>query len=175
MLRYTILFAIPLLLSACGSVLSVNELVGAGGGSPRQVVESFLEDLNAALTDPELATPEARRAWAERLASHFAPSERVDQRNAMAAMLARFAASAASPAVGAYATLELTFSGTEIIEQHDGRALVRVVDGQFVLRFYNANGDLIRERSGGLIDLIGAQRDGLPTLQVGENWFMTEG
>lgn len=170
-----ILCCFTLMLSGCGVLLAESELIGAGGGSPRQVVESFLEDLDAALNDPELTNLEVRRGWAERLASHFAPSERVDQRAALGMMLARFAHGAANPAVGAYATLEVTFSGTEVIEQHDGRALVRVVDGQLVLRFYNAEGELLRERTGGLVDLIGEQRGGLPTLQVGGNWFMTEG
>ncbi|PDW00803.1 hypothetical protein CJ255_20195 [Candidatus Viridilinea mediisalina] len=156
-------------------MLTASELVGAGGGSPHQVVESFLEDLNAALNDPALTDIEVRRGWAERLASHFAPSERVDQRAALGLMLARFAHGAANPAVGAYATLEVSFSGTEVIERHEDRALVRVVDGQLILRFYNAEGDLLRERTGGLIDLIGEQRGALPTLQVGGSWFMTEG
>jgi hypothetical protein len=176
--RLMVMFLLVALLSplgGCGASVSEADLAGAGGGSPRQVVESFLEDLNMALGDAELATPEVRRAWAERLSSHFAPSERADQRVALSAMLARFADGAASPAVGASATLEVSFSGTELIEQREGRALVRVVDGLLTLRFYDEDGELLRERTGGLIELIGENRGGLPTLQVGGSWFMTEG
>jgi hypothetical protein len=173
--RLVAMLVVLLALSGCAAGAAEADLAGAGGGSPRQVVESFLEDLSAALGDPELAEPEVRRAWAERLASHFAPSERADQRAALGEMLARFAASAASPAVGARATLELSFSGTELIEQREGRALVRVVDGQLILRFYDADDELLRERTGGLLELIDERRGGLPTLQVGGSWFMTEG
>jgi hypothetical protein len=173
--RLAAVLVLLLLLSACGAVVSNAELVGSGGASPRQVVESFLEDLNAALGDPDLAEPEVRRAWAERLSSHFTPSERADQRAALGAMLARFVASTADPVVGTRATLELSFSGTELIEQGEGRALVRVVDGQLILRFYDADDEILRERTGGLLELIGERRGGLPTLQVGGSWFMTEG
>ncbi len=169
------LLAALLLLVGCGPEPAVEELAGAGGSSPQAVVESFLEDLNRALAAPQLADADVRRAWAERLAGHFAPSERADQRLAFTAMLGDFAASAASPAVGSKATLEVTFTGTEIIEQGDGRALVRVVDGVLTLRFLDADGEVLRERAGGLTDLIGQTSGGLPTLQVGGSWFMTEG
>ncbi|NTU85214.1 MAG: hypothetical protein HGA45_38640 [Chloroflexales bacterium] len=170
---FTLLLALALV--GCGAEPTEQELAGAGGSSPRAVVESFLEDLNLAMADPELAQPNARRVWAERLAGHFAPSERADQRAAIGEMLAGFAASTASPAVGSKATLEITYSGTELIEQQGGRALVRVVNGVLTLRFLDDEGEVLRERTGGLTEVIGQASGGLPTLQVGGSWFMTEG
>jgi hypothetical protein len=169
-----LLAALLLLLAGCGAEPATSELVGAGGSSPQAVVESFLEDLNQALAAP-LATPDVRRAWAERLAGHFAPSERADQRTAMATMLANFATSAASPAVGTRATLEVTWARMELRSLEGDRALVRVVDGVLVLRFLDADGTVLRERTGGLTDLIGQASGGLPALRVGGSWYLTEG
>ncbi|HMQ29361.1 MAG TPA: hypothetical protein PKD53_01485 [Chloroflexaceae bacterium] len=172
--RLAPLLLAALLLVGCGAEPAAEELIGVGGGSPQQVVESFLEDLNEALAAP-LGEPAVRRAWAERLASHFAPSERADQRAAMASMLARFATSAASPAVGSKATLELTWTRIDLLEQDGERARVRVVDGVMTLRFLNGEGEVVRERSGGITDVIGQESGWLPTLRVGGSWFMTEG
>lgn len=163
-----------LVLTGCAEAPPEDEILGVGGSTPRQVVEAFLEDLNEALAAP-LANPEVRRSWAERLAGHFAPSERADQRAALATMLADAAASTASPAVGSKATLEVSFARTEVIEQGDGEALVRVVDGLITLRFLDESGEVLRERTGGLTELLGQTSGGLPTLQVGGSWFLTEG
>lgn len=166
---------LALSMAACGAEPAEQELAGAGGSSPQAVVESFLEDLNRALNAPQLAEPAVRRAWAERLAGHFAPSERADQRVAMSEMLAGFAATAASPAVGSRATLEVSFTATELIEQGDGRALVRIIDGVMTLRFLNDLGEVVRERTSGITEVIGQESGGLPVLQVGTSWFLTEG
>ncbi len=163
------------LLVGCGATPTEQNIVGAGAPSPQAVVESFLEDLNHALGDAKLAQTEVRQLWAERLAGHFAPSERVDQRTAMADLLDGFAASAAKPALGSKATLEITYRGTEVLTQRDGRALVQVVDGVFTLRFLDTQGVLVRERTGSLSEVLGQTSGGLPTLQVGGSWFMTEG
>ncbi|MEI8165903.1 MAG: DUF3579 domain-containing protein [Chloroflexales bacterium] len=113
--------------------------------------------------------------WAERLAGHFAPSERADQRAALAVMLDGFATSIANPISGSKASLQIAYSGTELIEQQDERALVRVVDGVFTLRFFDDQGEMLRERTGGLTGVLGQANGGLPTLQVAGSWFMTEG
>lgn len=169
-----IILAAALLLAGCAAEPVEEELAGAGGSSPQAVVESFLEDLNRALA-AQLDQPDVRRAWAERLAGHFAPSERADQRVAMAAMLADFAASAARPTAGSRATLEVTWTRIDLLERDGERALVRVVDGLLTLRFLDAQGEVLRERTAGLTDVIGQASGGLPTLQVGGSWFMTEG
>ena len=166
---------LTLLLSGCGEVITESDLIGTGGGSPRQVVESFLEDLNSALNDPELTSVEVRQAWAERLSGHFTPSERDDQQAILGDMLRRFVISTTNPALGARATLEVSFSVTELVEQQEERALVRVVDGLLTLRFYSERGELLRERSNSLSTLIGLTGDRLPTQRVGGRWFMTEG
>jgi hypothetical protein len=90
-------------------------------------------------------------------------------------MLADFAATSASPAVGTKATLEVTWTRMELRSLEGDRALVHVVDGVLVLRFLDTDGTILRERTGGLTDMIGQTSDGLPTLRVGGSWFLTEG
>lgn len=167
--------ALALILTGCAAAPAEQELAGAGSPTPQGVVESFLAELNKALADPELGSPPARRAWSERLASYFAPSERADQRAALSEMLGAFADSASRPAFGSKVQLEVTYSGIEIISRSGDEALVRVVDGVFALRWIDANGEVVRERSGGLTDVIGQASGGLPVLRVGGSWFMTEG
>lgn len=162
-------------LFGCAAVSDGGEQPVLGGSSPQEVVENFLEGLNNALKDPNIAQRETRRAWAEQLAGYFAPAERADQRVAMNEMLAGFADSASRPVVGSQVSLEISYNGIELISSSGDQALVRVVDGTLTLRWLDDKGELLRERSGGLTDLIGQRSGGLPVLRVGGSWFMTEG
>ena len=160
-----------LLLTACAAEPAVG---GDGSPTPEAAVLSFIEDLNIALKSPTLADPVARRGLAERLASRFAPSERADQRAVLGQMLADFADSAARPIVGSKVQLEVTYSGTEIITSSGDEALIGVRDGLLTLRWLDASGELLRERSRALTDVLGETRGGLPVLRVGSSWYMTE-
>jgi hypothetical protein len=173
-IRLLLLIVCSLLLTACGQTVALEE-TAQGGASPEQVVESFLEDFNAALNDPSLDEPDVRRGWAERLAGYFAPSERIDQRTAMGDMLVGFVASSRQPVVGERMVLELTYSDVEVIDRTDNTALVEITDGAFLLRWLNAEGEPLRERSGNIMDIIGQTSGGLPVLRVGAQWFLTEG
>jgi hypothetical protein len=174
-LRLLLALLLALGLWGCAAEPAEPELAGAGGSSPQNIVESFLEDLNLALADKNLDNANVRRSWAEILAGHFAPSERADQRTAMQDMLAAYADTAARPAVGSKVSLTITFTRTEVISSDDNEALVRVVDGVLVLRWLDESGEVVRERTGGLTELLGQTSGGLPVLRVGGSWFMTEG
>jgi hypothetical protein len=171
---FYLLSALLILLTACGPAVALEE-TAQGGASPEQVVESFLEDLNAALNDPSLDDVEVRRGWAERLAGYFAPSERVDQRVALGEMLAGFVVNARRPVVGERMVMELTYTTVDELSRTEETALVEVVDGAFVLRWLNAEGEPLRERSGNIMEIIGQTSGGLPVLRVGAQWFLTEG
>jgi hypothetical protein len=137
-------------------------------------VDGFLEDLNAALKDANLGNPTTQQIWAERLAGYFAPGERIDQRTAFGDMLASFADTVQHPIVGSKATLEITYSRVELVSHDGGQALVRVVDGSFTLRWLDAQGEVLRERTGSLTEVIGDQSGGIPAIQVDGLWFLTE-
>lgn len=163
-----------LLLVGCGPAAEIGD-AGLGGISPEAVVENFVEDLNEALQDPTLEAPETRQIWAERLASYFAPSERADQRVVLREMLDTFVVSSRRPVIGERITFELTHNGMERITSSADEALVRVVDGTIVLRWLDAEGQVLRERSSGLMDVLGQASGGLPALRVNGVWFLTEG
>lgn len=165
---------IALLLVGCGPADTAGD-ISLGGSSPEAVVEDFVEDLNKALQDSALGAPEKRQGWADRLASYFAPSERADQRLAMREMLDSFVSSARRPVIGERITFELTHNGMERITSSADEALVRVVDGTLTVRWLDAEGQVLRERSGGLTEVIGQTSGGLPVLRVNGVWFLTEG
>lgn len=169
-----LLVLLSLALTACGPADAAGDM-GLGGSSPEAVVEDFVEDLNEALQDTTLRAPETRQRWADRLASYFAPSERADQRLAMREMLDNFVASSRRPVIGERITFELTHNGMERITSSADEALVRVVDGTLVVRWLDAEGQVLRERIGGLTDVIGQTSGGLPVLRVDGVWFLTEG
>ncbi|NTW98078.1 MAG: hypothetical protein HGB28_05955 [Oscillochloris sp.] len=170
-----ILFLLALVACAAPSDGSAsNSAGGVGRSSPEAAVDGFLEDLNSALRDPSLADAAAQQSWAERLAGYFAPDERLDQRVAFSDMLAGFVDTAQNPVVGSKATLEITYSRLELLSRDGDEALVRVVDGSFALRWLDAQGDVVRERTGGLTEVIGQQSGGIPVLQVDGLWFLTE-
>lgn len=171
---FALALCVLLLLAGCAASEDEAELGGAGNPTPQGIVESFLENLNTALKDPNLADPTTRRGLAELLASRFAPSERADQRAVMNSMLAEFAENAASPAVGTRVVLEVSYSSTTILSQDGDEALIGLEEGIITLRWLDDSGEVLRERTRALTEVLGETRGGLPVLRVGSNWYMTE-
>ncbi len=153
---------------------SIDGNTGVGRSSPEAAVDGFLEDLNNALKSPNLSDPAVQRSWAERLAGYFAPGERIDQRAAFIGMLGGFADSAQHPVIGSSVKLAITYSRVELLSHDGDLAVVRVVDGAFDLRWLDAQGEVLRERTGSLIELLGQKSGGLPVLRVDGLWFLTE-
>jgi len=166
------LLALLFLLAGCAAP-AVEEEASRGGITPRDVAQSFIEDLNQALA-ADLSDTAVRNRWAEQLASRFAPSERRDQREVMRTMLAGFASSARDPIVGSKVTMEISFERIEWSSTGPDEALVRLVDGAVTLRWLSDSGELLRERTGNLMELLGGG-PGLPVLRVDGQWFLTEG
>ncbi|MEI7770590.1 MAG: hypothetical protein WCI67_11400 [Chloroflexales bacterium] len=158
-------------LPASDGAADVNS--GVGRSSPEAAVDGFLEDLNNALQSP-LSDTAARQSWAERLAGYFAPGERIDQRAAFIDMLAGFANTAQHPVIGSKVSLAITYSRVELLSRAGEQAMVRVVDGTFELRWLNEKGDVLRERTGSLTEVLGQKSGGLPVLRVDGLWFLTE-
>ncbi len=162
-----------LLISGCSTV-SLDEDIGLGGVTPEAVVESFLEDFNTALADPALSEPTARQAWANRLASYFAPSERADQRLVMREMFDSFARNNLQPVRGSKAEVVITYDRTRANRIDEMTALVEVVNGVMTVRWRDAAGNVVFERSGALLRLIGREANGLPVIRVDGRWYLTE-
>lgn len=173
-----LLLCLPAILVGCAVAADpAQELVSGGGSSPEDVTESFFEDLNTALQDTELANPETRRSWTERLASRFAPSERASRRDVLARMLADFAA-IREPADDERYRVEVVYSRVTLVSRDNEQAIVRLVDGKLRLTRYrkDANGDnaILSEQERGLGEVIGIENDMFPVIRVEQRWFLTE-
>jgi hypothetical protein len=170
------------LLAACAPAADLErEEARIGGETPEAVVVAFVENLNQALEDPQLSEEEPQRAWAERLASYFAPSERVDQRNALWDMLAIFAIQRDQMTENQELTLEVLYEDVQVTPEGDqgNRASVRLIGGTMHYRrvFVAENGyrSVISDRRLSFNEVLGMDEDaGLPVLQVNERWFLTE-
>lgn len=165
--------ALGLLLGGCGAA-ALDENVGLGGVTPEAVVESFLEDMNAALADPALNEAATRQMWANRLASYFAPGERADQRQAMREMLDGFASANTRPARGSRAEVTISYDRTRVLRADDRTALVEIVNAVMTVRWRDNEGNLLLERNGALLRLIGREESGLPVIRVDGRWYLTE-
>jgi hypothetical protein len=175
--RLSAITLLLLILAGCAAPASdatADDTIGVGRSSPEAAVDGFLEDLNLALQDPNLGDAARRRGLAERLAGYFAPGERIDQRAAFIDMLAGFADTSQSPVLGTKVSLAITYSRVELLSRDGDEALVRVVDGAFDLRWLDATGEVLRERTRGLTEVLGQDSDGLPVLRVDGLWFITE-
>ncbi len=173
MKQFLLCCCLLLLISGCGTA-NLEEDVGLGGVSPEAVVESFFEDFNTALADPLLGEPTARQVWANRLASYFAPSERADQRLVMRDMLDSFVRHNLQPVRGSKAEVVITYDRTRANRIDEMTALVEVVNGVMTVRWRDAEGNVVFERSGALLRLIGREANGLPVIRVDGRWYLTE-
>ncbi len=172
--RATVLWlALGLVLGGCGAA-ALEENVGLGGVTPEAVVESFLEDMNAALADPALNEAATRQKWANRLASYFAPGERADQRQAMREMLDGFASANTRPARGSRAEVTISYDRTRLLRADERTALVEIVNAVMTVRWRDNEGNLLLERNGALLRLIGREESGLPVIRVDGRWYLTE-
>lgn len=165
--------ALGFFLGGCGAA-ALDDNVGLGGVTPEAVVESFLEDMNAALADPALNEAATRQMWANRLASYFAPGERTDQRQVMREMLDGFASANTRPARGSRAEVTISYDRTRVLRADDRTALVEIVNAVMTVRWRDNEGNLLLERNGALLRLIGREESGLPVIRVDGRWYLTE-
>ncbi len=153
--------------------------IGVGAPTPALIVQTFLEQLNEALKDPQLANPDVRRAWAARLASYFAPNEREDQRAALGAALAGLVSGVRQLEPDEKLTLELSDTIRVDVGPADGdMVLVRPVNVSLTLRIERATprGTTVElEQQVPLEKLVGRPDGAIPTIQINDRWFLTEG
>jgi hypothetical protein len=150
-----------------------------GGETPEAVTRAFFDSLNTALQDPEITEQETRQVWAERLATYFAPSERIDQRDVLWQMLADFAARLEQLDEHLEVTLEVTYEGMYVADQSDDSAVVRLVGGTLHFRrvWVAENGyrSIVTDQRHDLNEVLGQpEQHGFAVLRVNGRWFLTE-
>jgi len=126
----------------------------------------------------QLADDDKRGQWVERLASHFAPNERDDQRIALRSSLDSFVAGLGKLEPNESMTIELRFDGVEKVSQSDSRATVRPVNGSIyilITRTTGAGVATLYEDTVALDKIIGSPDGTVPAIRVGRTWYLTEG
>jgi hypothetical protein len=176
-----------LLLTACGAAPGdAARQADDGGGSrisPDVVARRFFEDFGKALSDPGLQDEARRSKLAEQLAEYFVPTERDDQRAALNTALDSFANGLARLDADQTLTLELRITDVRILSEDGDRALVRPVNGAAAASIYlliahtDDRGGVIPEfeQEVGLDKMIGRPDGAIPTIKIGDRWYLTEG
>jgi hypothetical protein len=179
--------AVLLALAACGVAPDdANRQDEPGGGSrygPESVAEHFFKDLHDALKDPALADDTARGKWAEKLAEYFAPNERDDQRAALNTSLSSLVDGMGRLNANQTLTLDVRVTGVQKVSDDGDRALVRPVNGTANASIYlliahtNDRGVVIPEfeQEIGFDKIIGRSDGAIPTIRIGDRWYLTEG
>lgn len=166
---------IATLLTSCAAAPDPTQSRSVGGGLNGVVVtQNFFEDFDKALKDPQIQDKAARKRWVDTLADYFAPAERDEQHDAIATMLESYVVELKNEvAPGEQFQIELKWDDFRQSEVHGNRTLVKVVNGRIhwqVLR----DGYLIDEQETPLGQIIGRDDNTVPTVQVGNTWYLTE-
>jgi hypothetical protein len=177
--RWSLVIALYFL-SGCAAPPGQNSAqspVSGGSFSPEAVAQSFFDDLDSALDDPNLADDQQRGVWVERLAGYFAPNERDDQRIALREALDSFTAGRSKLEPNEDLTLDLKIERLEQVYQTDDRAMIRAVNGTIyvlITRTTNAGTRNLYEETVPLEKIIG-NNGSVPVLRIGRSWYLTEG
>lgn len=172
-----------LALSGCTAPATAPEgdqVVQAGGGglSPESVTRSFFEDLGRALKDPTLTSSAVRETWVERLAGYFAPNERDAQRETIDLALTSFATDRAKLSADEVLTIEIRFDEPRRISGDDTQVLVLMPNASIymqIARMTDRGAVPYYEQPIDLGRVIGRPDGAIPTIKIGNRWFLTEG
>jgi hypothetical protein len=186
-LCFALCAALALALAACSAALNngptPDDPAGGSRYGPESVAENFFNDLRAALKDPALADDTVRSKWAEKLSNYFAPNERDDQRAALNEALSSFTDGQAQLNAGQTLTIDLRFTGVQKVSDDGQRALVRPVNSGANASIYlliahtNDRGVVVPEfeQEIGFDKIIGRNDGAIPTIRIGDRWYLTEG
>jgi hypothetical protein len=180
--RFGLLMCVIWLCTACASSATSNDVVSddamSGGGiSPEVAVESFLNDLNTALKDPELNRADVRDQWAETLANYFVPVERAAQQTAIRASLESLSRGVTQLDADEKVEFTITFEPARRIREDQDKVFVEVPNAKLAMlinRTSNRGNVVIWQQEESLGYLIGSNENVFPVVRVGVRWFLSE-
>jgi hypothetical protein len=182
--KFVIVLVLLLVLPvACGSVPSDRSTTdptqsGSGGLSPESVTRGFFEDLGRALKDPALGQEPVRTIWVERLSGYFAPNERDTQRDTLDTALANFADGRSKLGADETLSIEIRFDEPRSISNEGDHALVQLPNASIFMqisRLTDRGPIPYYEQPISLDRVIGRADGSVPTIRIGNRWFLTEG
>jgi hypothetical protein len=151
---------------------------GGGGLSPESVTRGFFEDFGRALKDPDLGKQTVRDVWVERLAGYFAPNERDTQRETIDTALASFADGRAKLAADETLSIEIRFDEPRRLSDGGDQVLVQLPNASIfmqIARLTDHGSVPYYEQPISLDRVIGRADGAVPTIRIGNRWFLTEG
>lgn len=151
--------------------------MSGGGISPEVAVESFLNDLNTALKDPELNRADVRDQWAETLANYFVPVERAAQQTAIRASLESLSRGVTQLDADEKVEFTITFEPARRIREDQDKVFVEVPNAKLAMlinRTSNRGNVVIWQQEESLGYLIGSNENVFPVVRVGVRWFLSE-
>jgi hypothetical protein len=134
--------------------------------------------LAKALKDPNLANETRRETYVEELASYFAPDERDAQRDTIDRALQGFAEDRAKLAADETLTIEITFERPRVLSNDGTNALVVLPNASIFMQISKLTdrGPVpYYEQPISLDRVIGRADGAVPTIKIGNRWFLTEG
>jgi hypothetical protein len=142
------------------------------------VTSGFFTDLGHALKDPGLSNTTVRTRWVDQLATYFAPDERDAQRETLDNTLASFADDRAKLAADETLTIEISFDTPRVISNDGQHALVVLPNASIFMqisRITDRGPVPYYEQPISLDRVIGRADGAVPTVKIGNYWFLTEG
>ena len=175
--------ALGAVLAGCGSfqrqpAAAQPAQTGQGGLTPESVTKAFFDDLSLALKDPALVNQDVRARWVERLSGYFAPNEREAQRVILNDALASFAEDRAQLGDDEALSLEIHFDEPRRIAEQGDQALVLLPNASIFMQISRITdrGAIPYYEQPISLDRVTGRTDGsVPTIRVGNRWFLTEG
>ncbi len=175
MRRWTWWLLVSLLVVGCLPVEQSSAPKGAD--TPAAAVAGFFATLNEALEDPTLDQFDTRRRYAEQMAAHFTPSERVMYRQSLQEMLAIFAEGKADLPPDQELTVTLEYDDLDVQPISEREAHVRLIGGSLRYRIVavapNGFREVLLDQQHTLTEVLGLESSVLPTLALEDRWYLT--
>ena len=139
-------------LAACG---------GSAGASPEQRVESFINDINSAFNDKDIANEAKQEEWADKLSKYFLPAEQATQKAEVKEALAGMGS---IPGM----SIKIENAKVEKVSETGDNAEVKLVSGTMVMEAAGQKQEQNLAETG----LVGGGSDNVKLQKVDGTWYI---
>jgi hypothetical protein len=142
-------------LAACG---------GTAGASPESRIQGYINDMNSAFADKDLATEAKQAEWADKLSKYFMPAEQAAQKTEIQGGLAQFSS---MPGM----SVKIENVKLEKVSESGDNAEVKFVDGTMIMDIGGQKQEQKLSETG-LVSENGAPTDTVKLKKVDGVWYM---
>jgi hypothetical protein len=145
-------------LAACG---------GTAGASPDARVQGYINDMNSAFADKDLATEAKQEEWADKLSKYFIPADQAAQKTQIKEGLAQFSS---MPGM----SVKIENVKLEKVSESGDNAEVKFVDGTVIMDIAGQKNEQKLSETG-LVSEGGAPTDLVKLQKIDGVWYMVSG